>query len=236
VNDKLLRKKNTMTHHTLNRMTRSVEVAAPSRRIVELPMRLFHTFMAISFVGAYITAESERFRLLHVSLGYTLFGLIIFRLVWGMLGPRQTRLSVAWRKLDVIKEWKADLQNFPEVLLQWNAQTLRKWATVVLTIAAFSTFLISVFIALSGYAIYNEITGDWMSEVHEFFGNFLLMAVILHIAVILLLVVSKKSQGLRPMWSGRRTGVGPDVAKSNHLWVAFLLSAAVGSFLFFQLT
>jgi len=66
-----------MTHSTLNPLTSSAQVATPSRRIVELPMRLFHTFMAISFVGAYITAESERFRLLHVSLGYTLFGLVI---------------------------------------------------------------------------------------------------------------------------------------------------------------
>jgi cytochrome b len=225
-----------MTHNILHHMTASIQERAPSRRIVELPMRLFHTFMAISFVGAYITAESERFRLLHVSLGYTLFGLVVFRLLWGMWGPRQSRLSVAWRKLDAIKELKADFQNFPESIMRWNAQTLRKWATLVLTMAAFSTLLVSIFISLSGYAVYNEIAGDWMAEIHELFGNFLLMAVLLHIAVIVLLVVAKKSQGLRPMWSGRRPGAGPDVAKGNHVWMAALLSLAVASFLFFQLT
>ena len=75
-----------------------------------------------------------------------------------------------------------------------------------------------------------------MSEIHEFFGNFLLMAVLLHIALVMLLVLSKKSQGLRPMWSGRREGAGPDVAKSNHMWMSILLGMAVVSFLFFQLT
>ncbi|MEY3409727.1 MAG: hypothetical protein RIS02_1454, partial [Pseudomonadota bacterium] len=183
-----------------------------------------------------LTAESERFRLLHVSLGYTLFGLVVFRLLWGMFGPRQSRLSVAWRKLDALKELKNDFQNFPEAVLKWNAQTFRKWTSLLLTLAAFSTFLVSIFITLSGYAIYNEITGDWMSEIHEFFGNFLLMAVLLHIALVMLLVLSKKSQGLRPMWSGRREGAGPDVAKSNHVWVSILLGMAVVSFLFFQLT
>lgn len=225
-----------MTNNTLNLLTSVSEAVTPSRRIVELPMRLFHTFMAISFVGAYITAESERFRLLHVSLGYTLFGLVIFRVLWGMMGPRQSRLSAAWRKLEAIKEFKSDFQNFPESILSWNGQTLRKLGAVVLTAAAFSTLLVSVFIAITGYALYNEITGDWMSEIHEFFGNFLLMAVLLHIAVIGLLVVGKKAQGLRPMWSGRRVGAGPDVAKSNHLWVAMLFSVLVTSFLYFQLT
>ena len=225
-----------MTHSTLNPLTSSAQVATPSRRIVELPMRLYHTLMAMSFVGAYITAESERFRLLHVSLGYTLFGLVIFRVLWGMMGPRQSRLSAAWRKLEAIKEFKSDLQNFPGSILSWNGQTLRKLGTVVLTAAAFSTLLVSIFITISGYALYNEITGDWMSEIHEFFGDFLLMAVLLHIVVIGLLVVGKKTQGLRPMWSGRRSGVGPDVAKSNHLWAAMLLSVLVTSFLYFQLS
>lgn len=201
-----------------------------------MPMRLFHTLMALSFFGAYLTAESERFRLLHVSLGYTLFGLVVFRLLWGMFGPRQSMLSVAWRKLDALKELKNDFQNFPDAVLKWNAQTFRKWTSLVLTLAAFSTFPVSIFITLSGYAIYNEITGDWMSEIHEFFGNFLLMAVLLHIALVMFLVLSKKSQGLRPMWSGSREGAGPDVAKSNHVWVAILLGMAVVSFLFFQLT
>ena len=225
-----------MTHSTINPLATSPKVVAPSRRIVELPMRLFHTIMAISFVGAYITAESERFRLLHVSLGYTLFALVIFRIFWGMLGPRQSRLSIAWRKLEVVKEFKSDILIFPDSLMHWNGQTMRKLATAVLTAAAFSTLLVSIFIAMSGYAIYNEITGDWMSEVHEVFGNVLLMAVLLHIAVILLLVAGKKSQGLRPMWSGRRAGAGPDVAQSNHLWAALLLCLAVASFLYFQLT
>lgn len=73
-----------MTHHTLNTLAPSAKTCTPSRRIVEMPMRLFHTFMALSFVGAYMTAESERFRLVHVSLGYTLFGLVVFRLLWGI--------------------------------------------------------------------------------------------------------------------------------------------------------
>ena len=37
----------------------------------DLPLRLFHWTLAASFVGALLTAESERLRDLHLLLGYT---------------------------------------------------------------------------------------------------------------------------------------------------------------------
>jgi cytochrome b len=41
-----------------------------------VPVRVFHWLMVASFAGAYLTAESERWRLLHVTLGYTMAGLV----------------------------------------------------------------------------------------------------------------------------------------------------------------
>ena len=189
----------------------------PSRRIVELPMRVFHSLMALSFAGAYITAESERFRLMHVSLGYTLFGLVMFRLLWGFIGPRQSRLSGTWRKI-------TSVQNLKQLISASLA------ATALLTLGA------SALIGASGYVLYNEMTGEWMEEVHELVGNFLLFLVIMHLSLIGLVSVSQTSQGLRPIWSGRKVGTGPDLAKSNHYIVAWLLSLCVIVFLWFQLT
>jgi cytochrome b len=217
-----------MTLPTLNAtLSADIAPAKPSRRIVEWPMRLFHTFMAVSFLGAYLTAESERFRLLHVSLGYTLLGLVVFRLLWGVAGPRQSRLSAMWRKLQGIRELAGDVKDLPHSLLKLNAQTWRQWASVVLSGAALLTLMATVFSAVTGYAVYNELTDDWMSEIHEFFGNFMLILVLLHVVVVGLLVLFKKSQGLRPMWSGQKEGTGPDVAKSNHGLVGALLIFAI---------
>src|SRR3990167_1995804 len=66
--------------------------AAPAkparRRVVDAPTRVFHWLFALSFVGAYLTADGERWRLLHVTLGYTLAGLLAFRVLYGLFGPR----------------------------------------------------------------------------------------------------------------------------------------------------
>ena len=50
-------------------------------RVWDAPVRVFHWLLVLSFAGAYLSAESERWRLLHVTLGYTLGGLVAFRLV-----------------------------------------------------------------------------------------------------------------------------------------------------------
>src|SRR5687768_12397171 len=59
----------------------------------DAPVRVFHWLMVLAFAGAYLTAESERWRLLHVTLGYTMMGLIGFRIVWGLIGTRYARFT-----------------------------------------------------------------------------------------------------------------------------------------------
>lgn len=68
-------------------------VTAPTRRTVDAFTRSLHAMMALSFAGAYITAESETFRLEHVTLGYTLGGVLLVRVVWGLWGPKYERWS-----------------------------------------------------------------------------------------------------------------------------------------------
>jgi cytochrome b len=52
---------------------------------------MFHWLLVSMFVGAYLSAEGERWRLLYVTLGYTMAGLVGFRLVWGLVGTRHAR-------------------------------------------------------------------------------------------------------------------------------------------------
>src|SRR6476619_3658006 len=69
--------------------------AADQRGILvwDAPVRVFHWLMVLAFAGAYLSAESERWRLLHVTLGYTMAGLVAFRIVWGLVGTRHARFS-----------------------------------------------------------------------------------------------------------------------------------------------
>lgn len=79
----------------MNATSASPAKPLPSQRILvwDAPVRVFHWLMVLSFAGAYLTAESERWRLAHVTLGYTMAGLVGLRLVWGLIGTRYARFS-----------------------------------------------------------------------------------------------------------------------------------------------
>ena len=65
----------------------------PSVRVWDLPTRLFHWSLAASFIVAFVTSESEKWRDIHVAAGYALAGLIAFRILWGFIGGAHSRFA-----------------------------------------------------------------------------------------------------------------------------------------------
>ena len=96
-----------------------------------------------------------------------------------------------------------------------------------LTLGVVALLALIMPLTLSGYGTYNEWSGEWLEEVHEFFGNVLLAVVLAHIAMIVALSVLRRKNQITPMVTGRVEGPGPDLLKSNHVQVAALLLAAV---------
>ncbi len=204
------------------------------RRVTDAPTRMFHWLFALSFVGAYLTAESEHFRLLHVTLGYLLGGLLVFRLAYGVLGPRPMALGTLWRKASGVGDWVRSLwQRPPGSAIPW-----RQGQNLTMAIAILLMLATVLPLTLSGYAVYNEwgdwLGGEWLEELHELLGNAFLLVVLVHLGFLLALsILRRKSQAL-PMLTGRLEGPGPDLVKSNRLWLAALMLAAAALWLVWQ--
>lgn len=64
--------------------------------IWDLPTRVFHWSLATSFALAWLTAESDAWLTLHVFCGYLMFALVVFRLLWGMVGSHFSRFANFW--------------------------------------------------------------------------------------------------------------------------------------------
>ena len=202
----------------------------PTRRVVDAPIRAFHWLFALCFAGAYLTADFETWRLIHVTLGYTLAGLLVFRVFYGLVGPRHARLSLMLRKLKAGPQWLRSLRdavrNGSFTGINWQqGQNLGMGLAVV------ALLVLVIPLTLSGYATFNDwgdfLGGDWMEEVHELVGNTTLAVVLAHLALIAGLSVLRKKNVALPMLTGRLSGPGPDLAKRNHLWLAALLLLSV---------
>jgi cytochrome b len=93
---------------TLNQPSLSVATPIKSpvstRRVSDAATRAFHWLFAFSFLGAYLTADFERLRGVHVALGYTMLGLLAFEscgALWVQACPLQVALwqAIWWPHL-----------------------------------------------------------------------------------------------------------------------------------------
>ncbi|MFW9620902.1 MAG: cytochrome b/b6 domain-containing protein [Macromonas sp.] len=191
------------------------------RRVTDAPTRMFHWLFALCFVGAYLTAETEHLRALHVTLGYTLAGLLVFRLLYGVLGPRQASLSVLRNKASTGWLW---LRQCPAQLARGHLNW-QPGQNLVLVVSIVAMMLLTLPLTLSGWATFNDLGGEWLEEIHKWAGDTMVLVVLLHLGALLLFSLLRRKNLALPMWRGRTPGQGPDVVRNNRLWLALLIAA-----------
>lgn len=206
----------------------------PGRRTIDAPTRLTHWLLAFSFTGAWLTAGSELWRALHVTLGYTMAGLLAWRVVYGLVGPRQARLATLWRRVSGLPGWAR------ERMAAWRqGEGLRgagrQAPHLAMGLAMVGILALIAPLVLSGYGAYQEWgaawgDGEWLAEVHEFFGNALLWAVGVHLGLIVWMSLQRRQNQALPMLTGRQPGPGPDLVKHNRAGLAAVLLVIVLGF------
>ncbi|MDO8459242.1 MAG: cytochrome b/b6 domain-containing protein [Burkholderiaceae bacterium] len=171
----------------------------PTKILVwDAPVRVFHWLLVLSFAGAYLTAESERWRLLHVSLGYTLGGLVAFRILWGLIGTRYARFASFVRGPAAVTRYvRTMLSGKPEHHIGHNPAG---------AVAIVLLLLSSIAIVASGWAIYNDVGGHLVEELHEGASNFMLIVVGVHVAGVLVASWLHRENLVRSMVTGKKDG------------------------------
>jgi cytochrome b len=170
--------------------------AATRVLVWDAPVRVFHWLMVFSFTGAYLSAESERWRLLHVTLGYTMAALVLLRLVWGLIGTRHARFANFVRGPAAVKRTLGTLlQGKPEHVAGHNP------AGALAILALLGATLI---VTAAGYATYNELGGEWLEDAHAAAANAMLALVGIHLGGVVLSSLLHKENLVGAMISGHK--------------------------------
>jgi cytochrome b len=197
-----------------------------STLVWDLPVRVFHWLLVLCFAGAWITAESEHWRLVHVTLGYTMAALVAFRVVWGLLGTRYARFASFVRGPRAVVAYLRSLSGTkPEHHTGHNPAG----ALAIVGLLA----LIAV-TAATGWAAYSEMGGDWLEEVHEVAANGLLALVLIHLVGVVVGSWVHRENLVRAMLTGRKPVPPAEGIRRGWTAVAAMMLAAVLGFWWVQ--
>jgi cytochrome b len=177
-------------------------------RVWDPLVRLFHWSLAGSFTIAFVTEDD--LLALHVWAGYLILGLILIRVLWGLVGPRHARWS------DFVKE-PAEILTYLKAAIQFRAARYlgHNPAGGAMVVALMLSLTVT---GLSGLAVYGaqELSGPmaplfsglsegWahpLEDIHEVLANLTLLLVLLHLAGVVLASLQHRENLVRAMITG----------------------------------
>ena len=159
-------------------------------------VRLFHWSTAILFLANFTLLEEDSAA--HLYAGYVLFGLVLVRLVWGLIGSEHARFSAFWpSRAEIGAHLRGLMGGRSEPHLSHNPLGALMVANLLATLVAISaTGILLTLEGLSG-------TG-WLEGLHELLSNYAMLCVGLHIAGVLLESKRSKINLIKAMVTGRK--------------------------------
>ena len=197
----------------------------------DLYTRLFHWLLVILIVSAWFTAEFGDMEMKwHKLNGYSIFVLLVFRILWGILGSSTARFKgFFYSPAKTFAYAKTFNEDSPDKYLGHNP--LGSWmvflllCNVMLQIGTglFSSDELFAYGPLSDYV--NESVARQFTFVHELSFIALMTFIALHISAVLVYLFFRKENLIRPMINGKKPV--KDYKDSNEaniepLWLAVI--------------
>lgn len=175
-------------------------------KVWDLPLRIFHWLLVTGFLIAYLT--EDELLTVHVWAGYLVIGLLFFRLVWGIIGTRYARFSnFICSPAESMAYTKALMSLKAKRYIGHNPAGAAMIVLLLISLALTSITGLAVYGAEQGAGplatIGNRHEKLW-EEVHEFFANFTLFLVFLHVFGVLVESVIHRENLIKAMWNGKK--------------------------------
>jgi len=179
-------------------------------RTWDLLIRLFHWTLVAAFFTAYFIEDD--WMSLHVLAGYTVLGLLLFRLVWGVIGTHHARFtSFVCSPAKTLAYLKDALAFRAGRYLGHNPAGAAMIIAMLFSLSATAV----TGLALYGYAEFSgplaslmggipEWLGGSLEDVHEFLADFTVLLVVLHLAGVILTSLQHRENLVRSMITGNK--------------------------------
>nr|WP_136249731.1 cytochrome b/b6 domain-containing protein [Ningiella ruwaisensis] len=190
-------------------------------KVWDLPTRLFHWLLVTVFVFQFVTGDIlDDAMQLHFYGGYVALGLILFRIIWGMVGSYHARFTsflaspvTAWQYMRGKSQTHRYLGHNP-----LGAYSVLALLAVMLTQAVSGLFMTDEIFSQGPYysAVSSEVA-DIMNWLHHQAFSLLWYLIALHLIAIAYYRIKKKQKLVKAMFTGNKE---VDEKQSNQLEIA----------------
>jgi cytochrome b len=177
-------------------------------RIWDLPTRLFHWVLVVLIFAAWVSAWRDWMQV-HVVCGLTVLSLLLYRLIWGIVGSDTARFSHFLKSpLAALRHLMRLLRREPDTEIGHNAAG--GWMVVVLLAllcVQVGTGLCSnddILIEGPLARYVGKARSDWLTHIHHVNFTLIEIAIALHVLAIVAYRVLKGHNLLLPMITGKK--------------------------------
>jgi cytochrome b len=217
-----------------NTKTTKGKMGSASRRVLvwDLPTRLFHWLLVvlviISFVTGKIGGNAMRY---HEWSGFTILALLLFRLIWGVVGSRESRFVTFVRGPSTVVRYATTLLRSDSTPFCGH-NPLGGWSIIamllVLLVQAATGLFANDDIITEGplFDWVSKATSDWLTRVHKLNQEVIIALVCIHVLAVLFYLFHKRENLVKPMITGVKEwhGTGPQPA-TGRSWIAAVIAA-----------
>ena len=175
----------------------------------DVPTRLGHWLLAGAFAVAWLTSESETWQDVHIAAGTLMFAVVMFRILWGVIGSRYARFgSFAFSPAAALRYLRDLALRRPAHYAGHNPAG---------SYAIYLLLGLTLVVGFSGWMAYNQIGDHFMEEAHEVVAGVMLAIVALHVAGVVVGGLVHGENLALAMLTGRKLGK-PDEAIAGARW------------------
>lgn len=208
--------------------------------IWDLPTRLFHWLLVASLIGQYVTVEwMDSAVQWHFYLGYFTLGLIAFRFIWGVIGPKYARFShFVTGPVPVVSYVKTLFSKAPASTAGHNP--LGGWFVVIMlvlvAIQGISGLFMTDDVFLDGpyRQMADSDTLEVMNWLHHVAFDILVYVIALHVGAIMFYTFYKKRRLVPAMIHGKQKTSDHGISGSRVL-LAIIVGLCVAGALYYAI-
>jgi len=184
-------------------------------------LRLFHWGLVLLFIAAYLSGSRPAYYRIHEATGLAILGLVIFRILWGFIGPRPARF------VDFLRGPRAVVIHIRELLGGRHRpmpghNPLGGWAVLAILLLIFAEVLSGLFASTFDYdgplaGLLSESWAAAMADIHALNLNLLLAVLLVHVAGVAVTSALGHENLVASMIHGRKAVPAEMRAEDNRL-------------------